>query len=79
MVVGGCGQDRARRLGVAIHLRHQGGEVGELDLVAQFGDELDLDTPTVQVAVEIEQMGFKQRLLAASAGRRPGTCRLAVG
>src|SRR5690606_2504302 len=63
-------EDIARLPGVAVHLRDQRRQVGEFFLVAQPGDELDLDPATVQVAVEIEQVCLQQRLHAAH--RRPG-------
>src|SRR5690606_23904619 len=75
-------EDAAGLAGIAVHLRDQGRQVGELLLVAQPRDELDLDPAPVQVAVEVEQVGLEQRFDAAHRGpgaearhRRPGHVR----
>src|SRR5690606_16316207 len=61
-------EDAAGLAGIAVHLRDQGWQVGELLLVAQPRDELDLDPAPVQVAVEVEQVGLEQRFDAAHRG-----------
>ena len=69
-------EEGARLFGIAVHLRGQRRQIVELLFVTQLGDELDLDVTAVQVAMEIEQMGFQQRLHAlhgrarAEAGHR---------
>src|SRR5690606_8958404 len=62
-------QDATRLGGIAVHLRDQGRQVRVLLLVAQARDELDFDPAPVQVAVEVEQVRFEQRL--DPADRRP--------
>src|SRR5690606_3021200 len=61
-------KDATGLVGIAMHLRDQGRQVGKLFLVAQARDELDLDAPPVQVAIEIEQMRLEQRLHATDGG-----------
>src|SRR5690606_15194155 len=62
-------EDATGLVGIAMHLRDQGRQVGKLFLVAQARDELDFDAASVQVALEIEQVRLEQRLHAAD--RRP--------
>ena len=50
---------------ILVHLRNERIEGLEALLVAQLGDELNLDPPAVQISVEVEQMRLEQRLAAA--------------
>ena len=63
------GKEGARLFGVAVHLVGQRRQIIEFLFVAQLGDELHVDVAPVQVALEIEQVGFQQRLHALH--RRP--------
>ena len=58
------GKDLARVIRIAMHLLGEAGQIGEFQLVAQLGDELDFDMAPVEVAGEVEQVRFQQRLHA---------------
>ena len=57
---------RARGLRVSVDLGHHRIEVCKAFLVAQLGHELHAQAATVQVAVEVEQVRFEQRLHAGA-------------
>src|SRR3954470_16429130 len=52
----------ARLRRIAIDLLHHRIEIGELRLVAELRRELDVDAFAVEIAVEIEEVRFQQRL-----------------
>ena len=60
----------ARVIRIAMHLLGEAGQIGEFQLVAQLGDELDFDMAPVEVAGEVEQVRFQQRLHAVHRGAR---------
>ena len=53
-----------RLRGIPIHLRLQGIQIGKFLLIAQLGDEFHFDAASIQIAIEVEQMRFQQRLAA---------------
>src|SRR5262245_57081409 len=61
---------RTRLCFVAAHLHRQGFRALESFLVAQLGDELDVEPTSIQIGVEIEQMRLEQQLPAAQRGPR---------
>src|SRR5882757_4656239 len=58
---GRCGQCRTRLGAVVVHLAHQRVGAVELQLVADEGDEGDVQRRPVKIALEIEQEYFQQR------------------
>src|SRR5688572_23601745 len=64
-------EDGTRLLGIVVHLRRQRRQIREFHFVTQLGDELDFDAAAIQLLVEVEQMGFEQRLHAGHG--RPRT------
>jgi len=59
----------SRALCVALNLLTQGIERFEAALVADVFDKIDLDMPTVHLALEIEQMHLEQQAVVALQGR----------